>query len=166
MQVFELADDLGVSSDVVINLLRSLRISVADEEATVSEAEVSIVLAKVERERRAGHASASEAIEAAIEEAQASSGRRRRRRRSAVEAEPAEPEEVEEFEVVFERAVSPRVAWRSSVQVSRALPDRQVVPFDKLSVQLVRILRLPERILQPPLRAGVHDHAREDPGEH
>jgi translation initiation factor IF-2 len=98
MRVSELAMDLGVSSDVLIQLLRSMRIAASGADSSVSEADVSVVLARMERERRAGHESPVEAIEAAIEESQAASGRSRRRRRRAPEpsAEDATEEATEE----------------------------------------------------------------------
>ena len=37
MRVIELAKDLGVSSEVLVNLLRMLRISVSSDEAPMSE---------------------------------------------------------------------------------------------------------------------------------
>ncbi len=110
MQVIELATDLKVDPGALIHFLRELGIPVQDDEAEMSEADVSRVIARVERERRAGHKDVTEALEAAIEDAQSSTRRRRRRRRSApepseeveVEAEAeAESDEVEE-EVVFE----------------------------------------------------------------
>ena len=88
MQVFELADDLNVSADALIDLLRHMGIPVADDEATITDGQVAKVLAKMERERRAGRKDPLEAIRAAMEEAAPSTGRRRRRRRAAdVEAE-------------------------------------------------------------------------------
>ncbi|MBT8488702.1 MAG: translation initiation factor IF-2 [Gemmatimonadetes bacterium] len=92
MQVFELADDLKVDADSLIALLRHMGIPVSDEDATISDGQMAKVLAKVERERRAGHKDPAEAIRAAMEEAAPSAPRRRRRRRRA---EP-EPEAVEE----------------------------------------------------------------------
>ena len=102
MRVIELARDLGVSSDVLLNLLRMLRISVSDEEAPVSEGDVSLILARLERERRSGRKDSAEAIEAVIEEAKPAAGRRRRRQRSEV----AEPEvEVQDDEAAAVEAV-------------------------------------------------------------
>ena len=102
MRVIELARDLGVSSDVLFNLLRMLRISVSDEEASVSEGDVSLILARLERERRSGRKDSAEAIEAVIEEAKPAAGRRRRRQRSEV----AEPEvEVQDDEAAAVEAV-------------------------------------------------------------
>ena len=87
MQVFELADDLKVDSDVLITLLRQMGIPVSDEDATISDGDVAKVLSKMERERRAGRTDPTEAIQSALEEAAPSTGRRRRRRRQ--EEEPA-----------------------------------------------------------------------------
>ncbi|MDZ7779381.1 MAG: translation initiation factor IF-2 [Gemmatimonadota bacterium] len=94
MQVIELAEDLRVEADALVALLRKMGIPVADERATITDGEKAKVLAKVERERRAGREDPAEAIRAALEEAASSSGRRRRRRRRS-EPEPEEPEPVE-----------------------------------------------------------------------
>ena len=68
MQVIELATDLKVDPGALIHFLRELGIPVHDDEAEMSEADVSRVLARVERERRAGHKDVTEALEAAIED--------------------------------------------------------------------------------------------------
>mgnify|MGYP000464675737 CR=1 FL=1 len=68
MQVVELAKDLKVSPEVVLTLLRELGIPVGGADAAVAEADVARVLARVERERRSGKKSLSEAVEAAVEE--------------------------------------------------------------------------------------------------
>ncbi len=94
MQVIELAEDLKVETDALIALLRQMGIPVADEQATITDGQKAKVLAKVERERRAGRKDPAEAIRAAVEETASSSGRRRRRRRRGSD-EPQESEEVE-----------------------------------------------------------------------
>jgi translation initiation factor IF-2 len=91
MQVYDFADDLKVSPDALIALLRQMGIPVVDEDATITDAQVSKVLAKVEKERRAGHKDPAQAILAALEEASPSAGKRRRRKKEDV-PEP-EPEE-------------------------------------------------------------------------
>jgi translation initiation factor IF-2 len=95
MQVFELADDLKVDAQALIALLRQMGIPVADEDATITDGQMAKVLAKMERERRAGHKDPSEAIMAALEDSGPSGGRRRRRRRKEDLPEPEEPEEEE-----------------------------------------------------------------------
>ncbi len=91
MQVFELADDLNVDADALIALLRHMGIPVSDDEANISDGQVAKVLAKMERERRAGHKKPADAIRAALEEAAPTTPRRRRRRRRA-EPEAADNE--------------------------------------------------------------------------
>ncbi len=104
MQVFELADDLNVGADALIGLLRHMGIPVADDEATITDGQVAKVLAKMERERRAGHKDPVEAIRAAMEDAAPTTGRRRRRRAVEEEAEtPTEP--APEIEAVVEEEV-------------------------------------------------------------
>jgi translation initiation factor IF-2 len=91
MRVAELATDLGVPSKVLLSLLRTLRISAKDKDASISDGEVSLILARLERERRGGQKDAAEAIEAAIVDAKPVAGKRRRRRKSELPPEP-EPE--------------------------------------------------------------------------
>jgi translation initiation factor IF-2 len=105
MRVAELAQDLKVSTEAVLSLLRAMGIPVSDEEAQVKDADVARVLARVERERRAGSKEVSEAVEAAIEESQ--SNRRRRRRRRSPEPEPEE--QVEEVPVEAEAETTAEV---------------------------------------------------------
>ena len=85
MQVIDLAQDLNVPSDGLVLLLREMGIHVSGSDAEVSEADVSRILARIERERRAGHKDIPEALEAAIEDAQSAHKPRRRRRRVARE---------------------------------------------------------------------------------
>jgi translation initiation factor IF-2 len=92
MRVIELAKNLKVEPEALLQLLREMGIHVTGQGAQVADADVSRVLARVERERRAGKRDASDAIQAAIEEA--SAGPKRRRRRKA--EEPEEPVPVED----------------------------------------------------------------------
>jgi translation initiation factor IF-2 len=105
MRVNELAQDLRVDPAALIALLREMGIPVPDEESSITDGQVAKVLARVERERRAGHKDPSAAIAAALEDA--SSGPRRRRRRRAAEPEPEpEPELDEEAEAEAEEVES------------------------------------------------------------
>jgi len=92
MQVIDLANDLRVSAEGLVHLLREMGIPVADSASEVVEADVSRILARIERERRAGHKDVSEALEAAIGDAQAAH-RPRRRRVARKEEEVPEAEE-------------------------------------------------------------------------
>ncbi len=98
MQVFELADDLNVDAEALIGLLRHMGIPVSDDEAPITDGQVAKVLAKMERERRAGHKDPTEAIRAAMEDAAPTSGRRRRRRRAVDVESDVEEAETEELE--------------------------------------------------------------------
>ena len=96
MRVIQLAKDLGVEPTALVQLLREIGIPIAGASASVTEAQVSLVVARMERERRAGHKESSEAIQAAIEDASKGPRRRRRRRLSP------EPESVPESEAEVE----------------------------------------------------------------
>jgi translation initiation factor IF-2 len=87
MRVIDLAEDLRVSAEGLLHLLREMGIPVAGTEAEMVEADVSRILARIERERRAGHKEVSEALEAAIEDAQSAHRPRRRRRRATPKVE-------------------------------------------------------------------------------
>ncbi len=97
MRVIELATDLKVEAAALIQLLREMGIPITDDDASLTDGQVAKVLARVERERRAGHKDPSEAMQAALEDAQ-SSPRRRRRRRAPSDAEEEEAEKAEESE--------------------------------------------------------------------
>jgi translation initiation factor IF-2 len=93
MRVIELAKDLKVDTEALIHLLREMGIPVSGGGASVTDGQVAKVLARVERERRAGHRDPAEAVQAALEEA--ATAPRRRRRKKADEPEPAVAEVVE-----------------------------------------------------------------------
>ena len=119
MRVVELAGDLGVAPEVLLSLLRTMRIPVPDSDAPMSDEDVSRILARLERERRGGHTDAAEAIQSAIEDAKPTAGKRRRRRVSEIPAEP-EPEEVAEEE---EEASGPLVAEAEEAEVSDSVDE-------------------------------------------
>ena len=100
MRVAELATDLGVSSEVLLSLLRTLRISATDKDASVSDGDVALIRARLERERRSGHKDSAEAIEAAIVDAKPIAAKRRRRRMTELPPEPEPQSEVDTVEEV------------------------------------------------------------------
>ena len=108
MQVIDLADDIKVGPDALVALLRHMGIPVADEEATITDGQMAKVLAKMERERRAGHTDPSKAISAALAETAPKSVRRRRRRTEEAPAvEGAEAEVVDPVPVEAEPVDDP-----------------------------------------------------------
>jgi translation initiation factor IF-2 len=136
MLVFELADDLKVDPQVLIALLRQMGIPVADEDAKITDGQVAKVLARVERERRAGHKDPAEAIMAALEEASPAGAKRRRRPRAEA------PSQIEERVAASpEREVSPPI-----VEVS-AEPSPPASAAEEASV----------------LPAGLEAHGQEEP---
>ena len=98
MHVQELARDLGVEANALIALLRQMGIPVSDARSVINEAQQAKVLAKIERERRAGHSDPATAIQAVLEEASPAPSRRRRRRRAS-EVPPPDPEVTTESDV-------------------------------------------------------------------
>ena len=83
MRVKELARDLGVAAETLIALLRQMGITVTGARSAINDAQQAKVLAKIERERRAGHSDPAKAIQAVLEEASPAPSRRRRRRRAS-----------------------------------------------------------------------------------
>ena len=88
MRVLELAKDLKVETEALLQLLREMGIAVRGASAQVAETDVARVIARMERGRRAGAKDAAEAMQAAVEDA-ASGPRRRRRKRVQAAPEPA-----------------------------------------------------------------------------
>ena len=97
MRVQELARDLGVEANALIALLRQMGIPVSGVRSVINDAQQAKVLAKIERERRAGHSDPATAIQAVLEEASPAPSRRRRRRAS--EIPPPDPEVITESDV-------------------------------------------------------------------
>ena len=89
MRLLELAKDLKVETEALLQLLREMGIAVKGASAQVSEADAARVIARMERSRRAGARDASEAVQAAVEDAASGTKRRRRRRAAAEEPEGA-----------------------------------------------------------------------------
>ena len=83
MRVSELAVDLRVSADVLLEFLRESGVRVGHPEAPIRDADVARIRTRLERERRAGHGTAADVMVAAVESRKPVSRRRRVRRRSA-----------------------------------------------------------------------------------
>jgi translation initiation factor IF-2 len=105
MHVQELARDLGVEANALIALLRQMGIPVSGARSVINEAQQAKVLAKIERERRAGHSDPATAIQAVLEEASPAPSRRRRRRRAS-EIPPPDPEVAIESDVGLEEGLA------------------------------------------------------------
>ena len=109
MRVVELADELRVTTDELLGLLRALGIVARAGGDRVSEADAAVVRTRVERELRSGKKDVSSAIQAAIEESRPSTRRRRRREEPEPEPEPepeAEPEPASAEPAAGEAAVA------------------------------------------------------------
>ncbi len=174
MQVIDLAQDLKVPADGLVLLLRELGIHVAGAGSDVSEADISRVLARIERERRAGHKGIPEALEAAIEDAQSAHRPTRRRRRPAKrkveevpvdgadsveadspEATAAEKDEPEvEAEASTDSAETPEV--EVEVEVEAEAPE--VEEADPLAEALEGVVE------EADVAAAENDEVEEDPG--
>ena len=105
MRVQELAKDLGVEANALIALLRQMGIPVSDARSVINEAQQAKVLAKIERERRAGHSDPARAIQVVLEEASPAPSRRRRRRRAS-EVPPPDPEVTTESDGGWEEGLA------------------------------------------------------------
>ena len=103
MRVLELAKDLKVETEALLQLLREMGIAVKGASAQVSEADQAKVIARMERGRRSGAKDASEAMQAAVEDAAV--GPRRRRRPKVDEPEEAAPPEPEKVEAALPEPV-------------------------------------------------------------
>jgi translation initiation factor IF-2 len=143
MQVEELAQDLKVEADVLLHLLRGMGIHVASTDDAVSDADVALVLAKVERARRAGTEDAQEALEAAVEESATPTRRRRRRRRAEPEPEVEEVAEPEEAVAEADEAPVPEVA-EVEAETAQAAPEAEEAPAPAGAASEVEVAPEPE----------------------
>jgi translation initiation factor IF-2 len=96
MRVYEVAKDLTVSSEALVQLLREMKVPVTNHMSSVEEVHVAKVRTLLERERRHGHETPQAQLEAAIEDQQSSAAPRRRRRRRKEDEAPAETAEATE----------------------------------------------------------------------
>src|SRR5215204_5091668 len=93
MRVYEVAREFKIDPEKLTQLLRSMGVAVRSEATSVDDVTVAKLRARFERERRAGHGEAEEAVATAIDDAQATKRRRRKK-----EDLPPVPEPVEEPE--------------------------------------------------------------------
>jgi translation initiation factor IF-2 len=95
MRVYEVAREFKIDPEKLTQLLRGMGVAVRSEATTVDDVTVAKLRAKFERERRAGHGEAEEAIGTVIEDVQPV----KRRRRKKEDLPPApEPEIAAETE--------------------------------------------------------------------
>ena len=156
MLVTELAEDLRVSPEDLLVLLRAMGIPVAGQDVLVREADVARVLARVERGRRGGKKDAANAIQSAIEESRGSSRKRRRRKAADVVFEEPEPVKTEDKEESPELEETSKVA--DAIAVHPVLEDPEVSPEDDVEVvPLVdgQIVGAVEDLEEVALTAGV-----------
>lgn len=93
MRVYEVAREFKIDAEKLTQLLRSMGVAVRSEATAVDDVTVAKLRAKFERERRAGHGEAEEAIGTVIEDAQPVKRRRRKKEDLPPAPEPvAEPE--------------------------------------------------------------------------
>jgi translation initiation factor IF-2 len=105
MRVFEVAKELSVPAEALVQLLREMDIPVRSHMSDISDEHVARVRTWLERERRLGHRDVGEAVEAAIGDA-ASAPRRRRRKKEDLPEGP-EPAEAEAPSSEADRTASP-----------------------------------------------------------
>src|SRR5688572_7995196 len=126
MRVLELAKDLKVETEALLQLLREMGIAVKGASAQVSEADAARVIARMERGRRSGAKDASEAMQAAVEDA-ASGPRRRRRRKAEDEPAAAEPE-LSEPEPPVSAEAAPEASEETESKPARRVAKREAKP--------------------------------------
>jgi len=168
MRVAELAKDLKVGPKVVVSLLREMGVPVSGERSQVAEADVSRILARVERERRAGHDDTLEALQAAIDDA-ATAPRRRRRRTAepapkATEPEPAEPETAEP-ETAEPEPVQEVAAEAETTEVKAVEAEPAAAEPDEVGVSVAVDESTPVEVATTPEVASAPEGAAAAPAE-
>ena len=102
MRVYEVAKEFQLEPEKLIQLLRGMGVAARSEASAVDDAVVAKLRARFERERRAGHGEAEEAIATVIEDTGAAKRRRRKK-----EDLPPVPEPTPEPEPVAEAPAAP-----------------------------------------------------------
>ena len=128
LRVYEVAKEIGVDSEHLIQLLHQMDVRVRSHMSTVTEAQIARLHARLERERRGGG-------EAAVETAP-TKVRRRRRRTAPVEV-PEEPAEAEEEAPQAEEEPETPVAEVAEVEaeVVEAPPEEPEVASEELQAE-------------------------------
>jgi translation initiation factor IF-2 len=150
MRVNELAQDLKVEAEALIALLRQMGIPVTDADASITDGQQAKVVAKLERELRAGRRDAAAAIQAALEESAPTPRRRRRRQEPEPAPEPAAVEETEEPVAVVEASSEddakddPPVAAIEATEVE----STEVEPVEVEAVHATDEVSEPERTVE------------------
>ena len=131
MRVYEVAREFKLDPEKLTQLLRSMGVAVRSEATTVDDATVAKLRARFERERRAGHGEAEEAITTVIEDAQPAKRRRRKKEdlppAPEPEVEAAAPEVIEPFEAPLPEPV----------KKSPFLEDLPPLPEEKIAAEAV-----------------------------
>jgi translation initiation factor IF-2 len=148
MRVYEVAREFKLDPEKLTQLLRSMGVAVRSEATTVDDATVAKLRARFERERRAGHGEAEEALTTVMEEAQPAKRRRRKK-----EDLPPVPEPVAEAapEVEPEPVEAPAP---EPVKKSPFLDDLPPLPEEKIAAEAVPQIETeaPAAPVTPPKR--------------
>ncbi|HEX2091397.1 MAG TPA: translation initiation factor IF-2 [Longimicrobiaceae bacterium] len=144
MRVYEVAKELNVSSEALVHLLREMDLPVRSHMTDLADEHVARLRARLERERRHGHHSTEEALEAAIGEVTAGPRRRRRRREDLPEdTAGAEAEQAAE-------AVSPGPAAEADSTASPMADAAEAIQADAAMEAAERGARLVTGGGEPP----------------
>ncbi|MGH7475894.1 MAG: translation initiation factor IF-2 N-terminal domain-containing protein, partial [Longimicrobiales bacterium] len=135
MRVYEVAREFKVEPDALIQLLRELGAPVRSEASSVDDATVSRVRARLERERRHGHEDATEALEAAIEDAHTSTRRRRRRKKTEVEPEPIGDVAADAAEAIAAEAAEDAMAVAAEPAGAEEIAAEAVADAEQLAAE-------------------------------
>ncbi len=148
MRVYEVAREFKIDPEKLTQLLRSMGVAVRSEATAVDDATVAKLRARFERERRAGHGEAEEAISTIIEDAQPVKRRRRKK-----EDLPPAPEPVAE-EVPLTAEAEPE----REVEAEPLLP-----PFEKQEKKSPFLEDLPPLPAEPIAAEAVEQIETEAP---
>ena len=166
LRVYEVAEELGVETSQLIQMLRDMDILVRSHMSTVDAGSVARLHARLERERRGETAAAGTATKA--------SRRRRRRRQAPTQIETpvdveAPPEETGEFEAETpaDETPAPVAAEAEAEVVDTSEPAPEVEAIADTTAEAV--LTPPEEIelveAEPVEEAGPVEEAAEEPEE-
>src|SRR5687767_5182298 len=156
MRVYEVAKELSVSSEALVHLLREMDVPVRSHMTQLGDEHIARLRTVMERERRLGHGTTEQAIEAAIEDAH-TGARRRRRRRADTPDETSSPTadaaEAMAAEAAEEALAEAGTAVEGTVERAPVIEAR-VMPFAEPVIEVPRPPPPPASAPVPPRRAA------------
>ena len=158
MRVRELAVDLKVREDLLLQFLRESGVRVGHRDSPIRDGDVARVRTRLEREKRLGQRSAAEAIKNAVKGRKPASRRRKKRRRRVA---PPPPQAAAEEPVPVAETASDAATAAEPAAVADEVPEAPVLFGDDPA----RAAGTPDQVVAEPPSPSVTAPASDAEGE-